>query len=367
MEGDLPVSEKRRKRDQTIARVFYVMVGIFLLWAIISGMIYPKGDLFGLGSMVLSGLITIFIFIGILSFYFYREDGIIQTKKVITVIIYVSLFLTLITMMVGYFIFRPILLLLVNENIYGLRRILVTLGVFLLIFLSYILAFFLLLLQSFGLVSVIVLFQRKYFANILKDIRDITDALKRGDENSSPIYYRSLRWIFDIPAVLDTSKLSIQNRDFRKKFSWVRFKKAFILETIVACVIAIYISLNPILLQERSLNELFALASSISYFIPVVVLPLFIFLRLKVTIPGPAENYQIFDGLKSRLLSLVLALGTIILFLRLALESVSIENLLYPFIFYFLGFVISTLIMTFVYFNYFENALAEDILKDLKE
>ncbi|MFO7791567.1 MAG: hypothetical protein R6W73_01110 [Candidatus Saliniplasma sp.] len=247
----------------------------------------------------------------------------------------------------------------------GMDNVFAPLILLLILFLSYVFAFFVLLIQSFGLVSVIVLFQRKYISNVLEDVKKITQVFKGECGYFERGYYLFLRWIFDIPVVLDSSEIEFEKPSIQKRFPWHKFQKAFILETIVALVISIYISLNPLLLQERSLTELFSFASSVSYFIPVIVLPLFIFLKLQIKIPGPAGDFHLFDGIRSRLMSLVLALGTIILFLRLALEAVNFEALLYSFFFYFFGFIVNAIFITFVYFNYFENSLAEDILQNL--
>ncbi|MFW5927989.1 MAG: hypothetical protein ACOCSL_02210 [Thermoplasmatota archaeon] len=236
--------------------------------------------------------------------------------------------------------------------------------IFLTLFLSYTSGFILLLLQSFGLGSLLMLFQRSYFNNIITAIKELPKG--RRDEVSFwvDVYHSFLKWIFDIPKVLHTSEIEIDKNVIKERFSWKNFGQTFLLESVLAIVFAIYISLNPLLLAQRSLSELFALASALSYFIPLIVIPLFIFKKFKVKIPGPAADFFLFEGARSRLLSLILALGTIVLFFRLALRTFDPEILFFSFLFYFAGFIMNTFLITFVYFNYFEDPLTEDILDD---
>ncbi len=365
MEGDLSPFQKRKRHDDLIRRSFYILLLVFLLWIVFSGFILRDRDLFAFLNSVLSGMITILFVIGLLAYYFYEGYGLIKTKQVFKVLIYISISLTLITFLLGYAFFRPFFLPILRGYIPGMDTIFEPLLVFLIFLISYIFAFLVIFIQGFGLVSVIVLFQRKYLSKVLEDIKKITEVLNRKEDLSERVYYVLLGWIFDIPSVLDSSKLVIDRDSLKKKFSWKRFKEAFVLEIIIAFVIAIYISLNPILLQERTLGELFTFASTLSYFIPVMVLPLFIFIKLQVKIKGPANDFFLFKGIKSRLMSLVLALGTIILFIRLAIEAVDLEVLFYSFTFYFLGFLANAFFITFIYFNYFENSLAEDMIRGL--
>ncbi|MFW6040729.1 MAG: hypothetical protein ACOC85_02720 [Thermoplasmatota archaeon] len=314
----------------------------------------------------MNGLVTIFLIAGIFSLTFYKDESIIKTRNVLKFLVGISFFLTVLTIVIGYTLFRPFLLSFFLRYMSGLGPF-IPLMMFFILFLSYLAGFILLLLQSFGLVSVIVLFNKKYFPKILNDIKKISNRLEKRESFFDSIYLYFLRWTFDIPRVLDTSEVKIGKKVSQDSFSWKNFSNAFFLESILAVVLAIYISLNPLLLAERSLNELFALATTLSYFIPILVIPLFIYLKLYVKIPGPNADFLLFEGIRSRMLGLILTLGTIILFLRLAIDTVDLKVLANSFLFYFAGFLMNTFFITFVYFNYFDNLLAEDILYDLDE
>ncbi|GEM_PF-5263829 len=360
------ISKKRKKYDKTILRVFYILVTIFMISILFSGAMYLKRDIFVFLNMVFSGLVTVFFLTGMFSFFFYGDTGLISTKQLFKVLSYISLGLTVITLMIGFVFFRPFLLPILREYLPGFGTIFMPLLFFIIFFTSYMAAFFILTLQSFGLVSVMAIFQRKYFSDMINDVKKITEVTQGGTEGGyiKKNYFEFLRWIFDIPKVLDTSKTELNKKTNLKSFPWRKFRKALGFESIVALVLAIYISLNPFLLEERSFNELFAFTSTVSYFIPVLVLPLFIFLKLDVKIPGPATDFHLFDGIKSRLMSIVLTLGTLLVFVRFGLETVDLSLLVSSFIFYFAGFFVNTLFITFVYFNYFEHLLADDIVLD---
>lgn len=356
----------RRRFDDRIRRLFYILMLMFIAWIIYTVTIDWGGDLFALISPILNGLVTIFLVLGVFSLIFYGRYGRIKTRNVLKVLAGTSFALTFFTIVVGYSLYRPFLLIFFEEYLQGFGSFLPVV-VFLIFFLSYLAGFFLILLQSFGLVSLIVLFQRKYFIKIFEDIKGLSGE-KRGS-SLNMAYQSFLRWIFDIPKVLDTKEIKMENekKAFQDGFPWKDFRIALFLEFILAVVLAIYISLNPLLLIERSLSELFALASAVSYFIPVIVIPLFVFRKLKVKIPGPAADFFLFEGARSKLLGIILALGTILLFLRLALRTFDPELLVYSFLFYLAGFLMNSFFITFVYFDYFEDPLAEDLLDDFKE
>ncbi len=355
--------EVRKKHDERIRKLFYVILTIFLFWIAYSILVSQGRDIFELVRPVLNGFVTVFMVIGLFSFLFYRKYGMINSKNVLKTLLIISFSLSVFTVAMGYSLYRPFLLSISNNYLPGYEFLMNTMIIFLIFFFSYLVGFFFLLLQGFGLVSIIVIFQRKYFPGVLDDIKK-TNEMSEEENIFDRIYHTFLAWIFDIPKVLSTREITIEKRNFQETFSWKHFRRAFFLESILAVVLAIYISLNPLLLAERSLSELFALASSVSYFIPVVVLPLFIFRKLRVKIPGPAADFYLFEGVRSRLLSLMLALGTIFLFLRLALRTLDPVLLINSFLFYFVGFLMNTFFITFVYFNYFEDMLAEDILDE---
>ncbi len=93
-------------------------------------------------------------------------------------------------------------------------------------------------------------------------------------------------------------------------------------------------------------------------FIPLIILPWFIFLRLNAKIKGPIKDFKIYSGIVYRMYRTFITLGTIIIIIRLAFKNVSVLDIIIAFPIYYFFFFIIAFVLTFVYFNYFENGLA---------
>ncbi len=132
-------------------------------------------------------------------------------------------------------------------------------------------------------------------------------------------------------------------------------------------VVTVLITLNPFLLRENSLENLFGIAGTISLGVPLLVLPWFIFLRLDAYIKGPVRDFKLYNGLKSRTTQTLVTFGTLILIIRLAFETIDFQQWFFAFVNGYLTFLGSVIIIVFVYFNYFENDLARDIANKYKE
>jgi hypothetical protein len=134
-------------------------------------------------------------------------------------------------------------------------------------------------------------------------------------------------------------------------------------------IIIVYISFNPIFLNaiEEPLT-LLSIASNVTIFVPMLILPWFVYYRLDVRIKGEYKDFKIYEGIKHRMFRLFVAIGTIFLIVRLGLESiVDPYAMLSAFITYFIAFIASAFMFNFIYFNYFENDLLRDVIKRYKE
>jgi hypothetical protein len=109
------------------------------------------------------------------------------------------------------------------------------------------------------------------------------------------------------------------------------------------------------------------MASNISILIPIFILPWFIYLRLDAKIQGPIKDFKLFNGLSSRMFQTLVAFGTLLLLVRLALKNPAFMRVVLSFAGYFMFFICGLIIFTFIYFNYFENDLAADIVKKYEE
>ncbi|MFW6064546.1 MAG: hypothetical protein ACOC8Y_03110, partial [Candidatus Natronoplasma sp.] len=81
-------------------------------------------------------------------------------------------------------------------------------------------------------------------------------------------------------------------------------------------------------------------------------------------IEAPAKNFRLYEGLKRRVLSLLVALGTIITFVRLSFERINLQVFLMSFLVYLVSILILTVLFTFVYFNHYWRDLIRDIYSE---
>ena len=132
-------------------------------------------------------------------------------------------------------------------------------------------------------------------------------------------------------------------------------------QLLLGIIVIIYISLNPFFLESISFQSLFSIASNISLFIPIIILPWFIFLRIDARIKGPVKDFQLYSGIAYRMYRTFVTLGTIIIIIRLALKNVNLREVIMAIPIYYVFFIITVFFLTFVYFNYFENNLASDV------
>ena len=116
-----------------------------------------------------------------------------------------------------------------------------------------------------------------------------------------------------------------------------------------------------------SIQELFGISGVSSIFIPAFILPFFIYLRLDASIKGPVKDFKLYNGIHSRFYQLIVAFGTLITFIRIALKDIDKIILIKAFLNYYVGFIAISIVITFVYFNYFENELAKDIAQKYDE
>jgi hypothetical protein len=226
-------------------------------------------------------------------------------------------------------------------------------GAFLAVLLSFVLAMVFL----FGFIGVIYLFMAGLAPLLLRWIRRIT---MRGHLKA-----RTLGWLLLIPEHLDTGTLQVKAVKPEDEFPWGRFQRAFLWQVFFGLMIAVYVSLNPFFLRGAEIEELFNLMSNGFAIVSILVLPWFITLRLDARIEGPVRDFKVYEGIRSRMLRTFLAIGTIMIFLRFALEDLSPEKLLVNFAQYTIIIVLFTLLITYIYFNFFENDLAAKVVERL--
>jgi hypothetical protein len=89
----------------------------------------------------------------------------------------------------------------------------------------------------------------------------------------------------------------------------------------------------------------------------------FSLLALRARIPGITKDFQLFRGIRSRILQTFVALGTIVVFIRLALREHDPATIFGSFLSYYIMLGLFSVYFAFVYFNFFEIDLARETEK----
>lgn len=77
----------------------------------------------------------------------------------------------------------------------------------------------------------------------------------------------------------------------------------------------------------------------------------------------------LFDGIKSRAFRSYFAVGTMVILIRLSIQEIAVafEACIAAFAAFMAAVLVSAMPSTFVYMNYFENDLAEDVIEGTRE
>lgn len=360
--------EKRLKRDKRILNIFIILLIAALIFSFVSAFLSDSSRFLKFINSLFNTISLIFLITGFISTYYYWKRGLTRFRKIIIYVIISALVLssgvfTYLKFIHGTITTRLLSLMIDNELI-----ILLTLHFSL--SLGLIISSFFIIIMGFGAVGVMSAVLRRHSSKIFDDLKNVsryTEEDTKKENYSQYLRHKVLGWFFSIPYVLNTSKLIIEQPKIDKKFSRKKFKTAILWELFFGIIISINISLNPFLLEYLSLSELFSLTSGIAIFIPIVILPWFVYDELKAEIKGPYKNFSLYEGLKNRIFEILVTVGTLYTFLRLAIKDVNLYSLLTNFITYLTGITLLILFFTYVYFNYFERDLVLDIYHRYKK
>ncbi|UCG70781.1 MAG: hypothetical protein JSV09_07230 [Thermoplasmata archaeon] len=368
---DKPVYEGREKYDRRLLIFFSFWLLLGVVFNFIGVLIVGVQSLGSLIPGLLEGLGVAFFFSGLLAIKYHRKRGIIPGKRILKSLAKISLIIGLMVGLVVTFLVTQTTIF--DDSLVGLSGI-EMMGLFIVMFLlgflfTFIIPLFLMI-TGFGMMGVLSALIRAKTADLLVEITKITpnisDSVKEKDKKTY-LGYIWLGWAFDIPDVIDTRALSINHGEPKYKISWSIFKQAVIWQIFFGLVIVIYISFSPFFLDITDMRFMFNIASTVTTYIPIFILPWFIYLRLDAKIKGLVKDFRLFDGLKARMLQTIVAFSTLIVIVRMAMERPGFVDFIMAFLGFFMLFVIGVMVTTFVYFNYFENDLAYDIARKYEE
>jgi len=349
--------EERLKADKVILIIFSVLLAITVFGSSLSFVLIDSASAMTLMSGFFGGLAVTFLFAGIPAYIHHRKAGLTSRRTIRLWMVFVSLGLALALALalsvVAYY--WPEELIFPDVEIRGtLFTAVMVVGVTFVVFLCMSMAA---LILAFGAVGVMTAIERRITPWILRRIAE------SGSKEKLGFVDRGLRWFFDVPDILDVKTLNIKSNERRTRITWQDMRPAVALQLLFGLVLGIYVSLNPFI-SDRSpeaLVGIFSMLSNAALVIPVIILPLFIYRRLGVNIKGQTKEFTLYNGIRARMFQSYFAVGTIVVIVRLSISEVSTTAYLEGFFSFMFMLVLVSILCTFVYLNYFENALAEDI------
>ncbi|MDD1747659.1 MAG: hypothetical protein LUQ16_07850 [Methanomassiliicoccales archaeon] len=344
-----------RKLDRRLSRFFLVLLA--LNGIIVAIVAVASQDLFAAGVVFAALIMGTFFLVGLVAWVRMGDHGIISTIKMFQFFLLISIIGAIIFALVSYYSesgpifigfpgaggeFEP------YQNAYAAAIVLVAMslslwGVQLAV-----------ICIAFGTIWFAGLAIRRLMPGILKGVRQATFTRSDGVDT------KLMLWLMDIPDMLDLSKLKVEAEPPNARFPRDRFFRAVFWEIFLGTIMAIYVSLNPLLLESLDIVQVFSVLGSISMIIPIIIIPWFSLLALKARIPGITKEFELFRGIRSRILQTFVALGTIVVFIRLALREHDPGTIFGSFASYYLLLGLFSLYFAFVYFNFFEGDLAKE-------
>lgn len=195
----------------------------------------------------------------------------------------------------------------------------------------------------------------------------LTDVRNVRYERSDPWYARLEVWIVAFPRVLRPSSLRLEPQPMDNDAVKGRFIQALLWQLALGLLIAVYISLNPVLLQTMSFSQTFSLVSLTSIAVPLLILPWSTLEALGARVDGVREDFYLHIGARTRMIQTMVALGTLFLIVRMAIQEIGVDVILWRFAGYTLILFMISALVSFVYFNYFEESLIQELRERLKE
>jgi len=195
----------------------------------------------------------------------------------------------------------------------------------------------------------------------LMDIKELSFTRRDG------LLDRAEAWAVAFPRVLLPSTLRLDPEPVDAGAVRGRFKRALIWQLALGMLLAVYISLNPVLLESMSFSQTFGLVSITSILVPMLVLPWSTLEALGARVDGVREDFYLHKGARTRMIQTMVAFGTLFLIVRLGVEEIGADVIVWQLAGYSLTLFIISGLVSFAYFNYFEQGLIDGLKGRLKE
>ncbi len=353
-----PLDEEYRSRhDKKMLKIFAVVtIAIFAL-VFPANLASKMPILDALGSAFVAGLALSLYVWGIVDFLKMRKSGMLSRRRTWQLLLASSVVLTAILMLVLAFLLNnPI-----SEIDLGMPPAsefspATVAGIVVGLFFSSFLSIALLSLLAFGGIALVSALTRIMTPAVLWRVRNISGKGGLTDW--------ALAWIFGIPDTLDTRTLHLGPVEDQAGFPQRRFTQAVMWEMVLGVILAVYVAFNPLVVDRSTgaMLQLFTTLATAAVFIPLIMVPWFVYTSINAAIKGMTKDFRLFDGIKSRIFRSYIAVGTIVVFIRISLSEAEAQTYLLGLGFYLSTLALTALMFTFVYFNYFDKDLTHDVV-----
>jgi hypothetical protein len=203
--------------------------------------------------------------------------------------------------------------------------------------------------QAFGGVALVMIALRRIIPWAMTFLRNVG---KR-----SWLLRKLVLWGYNVPYALDSLEL---HRDpvpvgFQRK----AFLRAFMLVLVLDTAFAVYLCLNPTFLQFMPLQELLTLVSLLSILVPLLVVWIETYDAMGMKIPGRKEDLVIARNLRTRAMATLVPLGTLLVLVRLAFQTVDMSLFGTFFVVYMISNAIFGAVILFVFYYWFAAGAAK--------
>jgi hypothetical protein len=300
---------------------------------------------------------------GLLAYKYNRKNAIIPTKRLIKFIALISMLIASALLAISF----EAMIIDIPANAGELIVVAFVLGfIFFLFTIIVILALFCF---SFGMIAVLAALVRAVSPRILLRVSRISAGAASENDTMNKINKihpkdSLISWGFAIPDVLNTKTMKINKGRPRNWFPWEHLYKAIFWQLLFGTVIIVYISFNPLYVKsELDFQNLFSIAANFTIIVPFFIMPWFIYSRLDAKIKGQIKDYKLYRGIVYRMYQTFFTLGTIVIIIRLGLEEIDSSVIILALPTYYMFFITIITLVSYTYFNYFENGLAWEVAK----
>jgi hypothetical protein len=207
------------------------------------------------------------------------------------------------------------------------------------------------LFQAFGAVSLLM--------GALRRLVPWTISSLRTQMDSPPTVRKLVLWLFNIPYYMDPG-------DLRTGPSLCVYTRSALLRSIglvflLDLTFGVYLCLNPFFLSLLPLPQLFVIVTLLSFAVPVLAMIIESFAAVGACIPGGKRDLDLARGLRSRAIGVLVPVGTMLILLRMMLQTLHWDSLLGLLellgIYLFFNVALGATMM-YVFYHYFERQVA---------